>query len=136
MKFQKDTSTASQAFLLFTSKLLIFLVLIGIFSVAMLPDLDEVNYYVNEVKHSLTKTFKEEKTKVLMLSFIQNPDALYKLSEIEERKGSIHSAIRDIELAIGLLEMHGADKQITKRYSDRARKLKALESMQPNPSRQ
>lgn len=136
MKFSKDANAASQAFLLFTAKVIVFLVLIGIFSVVMLPDLDEVNYYVNEVKHSLTKIFKEEKTKVLMLSFIQNPEALYKLSEIEERKGSIRSAIRDVELAIGLLEMHGADKQVVKRYSDRALKLKALESMHPDPGRQ
>ena len=136
MKFVQDVSAASQAFLLFTAKAIVFLLLIGIFSAVMLPDLDEVNYYINEAKHSLTKTFKEEKTKVLMLSFIQNPEALYKLSEIEERKGSIRSAIRDVELAMGLLEMHGADRQAVKRYSNRVIQLKALEGMQPDPSRQ
>lgn len=33
------------------------------------------------------------------------------------------TAIRETELAIGLLEMHGADKQVIQRYSDRVNKL-------------
>lgn len=123
MKFLKDANAASQALLLFVYKVVALFVLSGIFFIVMLPDLDEV-------KFSLTKIFKEEKTKILMLSFIQNPAVLYKLSEIEERKGSIRSAIRDVELAIGLLEMHGADRQIVERYSDRVMKLKVVESMQ------
>ena len=136
MKFAQDVNAASQAFLLFIAKTIGLLVAIGIFSSIMLPDLDEVNYYVRETKNSLTKIFKEEKTKVLTLSFIQNPEALYKLSEIEERKGSIRSAIRDVELGIGLLEMHGADRQVIKRYSNRVVQLNALERAQTDPNRQ
>ena len=43
---------------------------------------------------------------------------------LEEAEGKADNAIREMELAVGLLEMHGADKQTIKRYSDRAEKLK------------
>jgi hypothetical protein len=33
-----------------------------------------------------------------------------------------------MELAVGLLEMHGAERQTIERYSDRAEKLKAKKS--------
>ncbi len=47
------------------------------------------------------------------------------MSELEEYKGRIDNAIRETELAIGLLEMHGADKTIIQFYSDRVQKLRA-----------
>ena len=124
MKFLKDANAVSQALLLFVCKITVLFVLSGLFFIIMMPDL-------SGVKFSLTKIFSEEKTKILMLSFIQNPEVLYKLSEIAERNGSTSGAIRDVELAIGLLEMHGADRRIVERYSDRAIKLKALEGIQP-----
>ena len=95
------------------------IVLVGIFiliSIA-LPDF-------GEIKHDL-KRFETPKSKLILLSFVQNPAALWKISEIEETEDKTANAIREMELAVGLLETHGAEKQTIKRYSDRIEKLKA-----------
>ena len=71
------------------------------------------------------RNFRKEQTKLYLLGLVQNPAALYKASEAEERDGKLKNAIRDMELAIGLLEMHNADKQVIKRYYGRLDQLKA-----------
>ena len=76
----------------------------------------------------MNNILKEEKTKLYALSFIQNPAVLYKVSEIEEHNGKLGNAIRAMELAIGLLEMHGAEKHVIKRYQDRLEKLSRTRS--------
>lgn len=88
-------------------------VLIGVFLLVifLLPDISGL------------KRFETPKSKLILLSFVQNPQALLKISEIEETEGKLDNAIRETELAIGLLEMHGADKQVIKKYSDRVNKL-------------
>ncbi|MDO8465370.1 MAG: hypothetical protein Q7S46_09000 [Gallionella sp.] len=68
--------------------------------------------------------FKKPVNQLILLSFVQNPRALLKISEIEEAEGHIDRAIRETELAIGLLEMHGADKQVIVFYSERLNMLK------------
>ena len=73
-----------------------------------------------------TLKIRNEKTKLYMLSFVQNPRVLYLTSEISEKEGSIEGAIRDMEVAIGLLELHNADKNIMKKYHDRLAKLGEL----------
>lgn len=87
--------------------------LIGIFILAtfLLPDFSGL------------KRFETPKLKLVLLSFVQNPQALLKVSEIEEAEGKLDNAIRETELAIGLLEMHGADKQVIQKYYDRVNKL-------------
>lgn len=117
-----------QALALFSIKTVIVLLLLGIFMSVMLPDAAQVSEIKAEVKKNLTgfrKNFQDERAKLYTLSFIQNPAALYKISEIEERNGKVDNAMRDLELAIGLLEMHGAEKQVVKRYADRLEALKA-----------
>jgi hypothetical protein len=57
------------------------------------------------------------------LSFVQNPEALYMISEMRESDNRIDLAIREMRLAIGLLEMHNADAVIIKRYRDRLSQL-------------
>lgn len=88
-------------------------VLIGVFLLVifLLPDISGL------------RRFETPKSKLILLSFVQNPQALLKISEIEETEGKLDNAIRETELAIGLLEMHGADKQVIKKYSDRVNKL-------------
>lgn len=75
------------------------------------------------IKSSLSKTFKEERTQLHLLSFIQNPAVLYKTSVMDEEAGKLKEAIRDMELAIGLLEMHGASSSVIARYNERLLKL-------------
>jgi hypothetical protein len=87
----------------------------------LLPDFDKL------------KRFETPKTKLILLSFIQNPRALLKISEIEEDEGKLDNAIREMELAVGLLEMHGAGKQIIEPYLARINRLK-LQNAQTLPN--
>lgn len=109
---------------LFAMKTGIILILILILANALLPDFSEL------------KRLETPKSKLFLLSFVQNPQALLKISEIEEGEGKIDNAIRETELAIGLLEMHGADKLVIQRYFDRLNKLKKsvgnMATTQPN----
>ena len=93
-----------------------------------LPDFgdikDEISFNVKQFTLGL-KRFETPATKLFLLSLVQNPAALWKYSEIEEADGKADNAIREMELAIGLLEMHGANNQTIKRYSDRLAMLKA-----------
>jgi len=93
------------------------IVVIGIFVLAyfLLPDFSEFQDNL--------KRFETPMSKLIVASFVQNPRALLKISEIEEAEGKLDNAIRETELAIGLLEMHGADKQVIQKYSDRVSML-------------
>lgn len=61
--------------------------------------------------------------RIFMLSFVQNPEGLYMASEIWESEKRYDFAIREMRLAIGLLEMHNADAAVLKRYQDRLASL-------------
>lgn len=116
-------------------KTIVILVIVGVFLDFVLPDFSrmkmEVNTGLTRFKAQVDKNLKDERTKLYVLSFVQNPAALQKTSEIAEREGKIESAIRDMELAIGLLEMNNADKAVIKRYYDRVAKLKADPRFKP-----
>jgi hypothetical protein len=64
-----------------------------------------------------------ERNKLLVLSFIQNPYVLWRLSILEEEKGNLKNANMYIEAAIGLLEMNGASDISMQKYRDRLKKL-------------
>jgi hypothetical protein len=65
-----------------------------------------------------------EQNKLLLLSFIQNPYVLWRLSELEEAKGKNENASKYMEAAIGLMEMHGASEKSIEKYRERLKKLK------------
>lgn len=67
--------------------------------------------------------FDTPANRLVALSFVQNPEALYMISEMRESDNRIDLAIREMRLAIGLLEMHNADAVIIKRYRDRLNQL-------------
>ncbi len=106
-----------QSLVSFALKFAVVLALFGVSLGLLLPDF-------SAIKASIRKNFQDERAKLYVLSFIQNPAALYKTAEIEARNGKIDNATRDMELAIGLLEMHGADKQVIRRYADRLEEFK------------
>jgi hypothetical protein len=58
------------------------------------------------------------------LGLIQNPAAFYRSSEIHEANGRFDKAIRDMDLAIGLLEMNGANQTVIERYTKRISNLR------------
>lgn len=63
--------------------------------------------------------------KVFLLSFVGNPEALYIASEYWEEQKKYDNAIREIRLAIGLLEMHNANQTVIDRYKKRLIELKS-----------
>ena len=64
-----------------------------------------------------------ERNKLILLGLIQNPNVLWKLSELEEAKGKYTNSISYMEAAIGLLEMNGAREITVKKYQARLDKL-------------
>jgi hypothetical protein len=107
----------------FSAKTAIILFGLFIFISLSLPDLSEIKDDLNR--------FNTPAIRLFVLGLVQNPMALWKYSEIQEAAGRMDSAIRDMELAIGLLEMHGADKQTMKKYSDRLENIKAKKRDSP-----
>jgi hypothetical protein len=70
-----------------------------------LPDFSGIK---DGLKLDLTR-FDTLAAKLFALGLVQNPAALYKYSEVEEAARETDNAIREMELAIGLLEMHNAN---------------------------
>ncbi len=126
---EKKSENSLRSFWMFVAKAVVITILLTLFLDAFLPDFSEIRSDLTQqkaaLKDRLVKTFGNERTKLYVLSFVQNPAALYKTSELAEKDAKFDSAIRDMELAVGLLEMHSADKQVIKRYNDRLDKLKA-----------
>ena len=83
----------------------------------LIPDLPNIP--------DLPKIPETEQNKLLLLSFVQNPYVLWRLSEIEESKGKNENASKYMEAAIGLMEMHGATEKYLEKYRDRLIRLKA-----------
>ena len=75
------------------------------------------------------KGLETDQNKYIALTLIQNPRILWKMSETDESKGNLPNAIRDMEVAIGLLEMHGARLEVLEIYQNR---LQALENKKAN----
>lgn len=64
-----------------------------------------------------------ERNKLILLSLVQNPNILWKLSIMEEEKGNNKKAVTYIEAAIGLMEMNGASDQSLRKYQERLEKI-------------
>ena len=75
------------------------------------------------------KGLETDQNKNIALTLIQNPRILWKMSETDESKGNLQNAIRDMEVAIGLLEMHGARLEVLQTYQNR---LQTLENKKAN----
>ncbi len=87
----------------------------------LMPDLGAL---ASSIKRDVKKAAKDEKTRTVLLSFIENPAALYRVSEIEEKDGKLKNAVMQMELAIGLLEMHNTNQPVINRYTTRLNSLK------------
>jgi hypothetical protein len=106
-----STSIKSQLFL-FLVKAVITFTLFVVAVVVLMPDFSALSY-------SIKKAAKGEKARVALMSFIQNPAALFRASEIDEKAGKLNDAVMEMQLAIGLLEMHNANQLVIKRYTTR-----------------
>jgi hypothetical protein len=124
-----STSLVSQLVLFSIKAALTFLLFI-VAAVVLMPDFSALSY-------SIKKAAKDEKTRVTLMSFIQNPAALYRASEIDEKAGKFNDAVMEMQLAIGLLEMHNANQLVIKRYTSRLDHLnsqfKTASEQSPSP---
>jgi hypothetical protein len=91
----------------FVTKVVVIVVAIGALISFLMPNTDGLARFDTEIN------------RVFVLSFVQNPEGLYMASEIWESEKRYDFAIREMRLAIGLLEMHNADAAVVKRYRDR-----------------
>lgn len=71
------------------------------------------------------KRFDTPVNQIFLLSFVRNPEGLWMASEIWEQEKRYDFAVREMRMAIGLLEMHNADAKVIQRYRDRLAALKA-----------
>ncbi len=102
---------------IFAIKTATFMLMLGVLVSFLMPDIEGLAGTIRGV------LLKKEKDKILLISFIQNPAALYRISELEEKEGKLESAITWLEMGIGLLEMHTASPLVISRYSDRLKRL-------------
>ena len=72
----------------------------------------------------IPKFHETERNKLILLSFIQNPYVLWRLSLIEENAGNKVKAEMYLEAAIGLLEMNGASEKTLSNYHSKLNTLK------------
>jgi hypothetical protein len=96
-----------------------------------LPDFSQLSNGLYEqlfaMRARISLITRDERTQIYALGLIQNPAALYQISLLDESKKQYGGAIRHMQFAIGLLEMHGAEKAVLKKYQDRLEALKVLE---------
>jgi hypothetical protein len=54
---------------------------------------------------------------------VQNPAALYRAALADEKVGHYKNAAMEIELAVGLLEMHNSSSKVIDRYKEKQKTL-------------
>lgn len=73
----------------------------------------------------LQNVLREEKTRLRIKGLItKNPAVHYRVSLVQESEGNLPPAIEEMELAIGLLDLHSTDKSAKERYASRLQELK------------
>ena len=88
-----------------------------------------------ELTSKLRAELKDEKTQIRLKGLLTtNPAVNYRVSEIEENDGNLVAAIDEIYLALGLLEMHGADRATKEKYAARLRNLERKLSESKSPA--
>jgi hypothetical protein len=127
---QTNSKSFVSQLVIFSIKAAIICILFIVATVVLMPDF-------SALKYSIKKAAKDEKTRVSLMSFIQNPAALYRASEIDEKAGKFNNAVMEMQLAIGLLEMHNANPLVIKRYTTRLdqlnSQLKTTSEHSPSP---
>jgi hypothetical protein len=102
-----STQTKNKTETSFVTKVIVIAVAVGALLTFLMPNTDKLS------------RFDTPANRLVALSFVQNPEALYMISEMRESDNRIDLAIREMRLAIGLLEMHNADAAILRRYRER-----------------
>jgi hypothetical protein len=88
---------------------------------------------IGTVAPGLKTELRKEKTRLRLVGlFTPNPQVHYRVSYIDEQFGNLKGAIDEIDLAIGLLELHGADKSVRDRYARRLEELRKKAEVKPS----
>ncbi len=109
---QVNSGSSVSQLILFSIKAGIAFIFFVVAIVIVVPDFPAMTIWIR-------KAAKDEKTRVALMSFIQNPAALYRASEIDEKNAKLDDAVMEMQMAIGLLEMHNANQLVIKRYTTR-----------------
>lgn len=113
----------------FAFKTLIILIALLVFLSLLVEELPDMRKFSEKMKNSVRK---EEVQLRVRGFFTSNPQVHWNISVIEEKKGNLNAAVMEIELAIGLLEMHQASKDVVQRYKTRLETLKKASAQQPS----
>lgn len=121
-----------EAYLQFAVKSLILsLIFVAVMAVGLsvmlgtlTPDRTEVKRRVDRARENIIGELAKEKTRIRIKGlFTTNPYVHWKVSLISESEGNIAGAVEEMELAMGLLEIHSADKSVMQKYEARTREL-------------
>jgi len=86
-----------------------------------------IKYLFGNIKFpEIPKIPETEKNKLILLSFVQNPYVLLRLSQIEIENKNYTKAQIYLESAIGLMEMHGASDKALLKYENELKNLKSI----------
>ena len=101
--------------LAFTVRALVVVMLIAIAIAALIPD----------IAGPLKRELRREEARIRISGLLtSNPYVHMRVSQIREQKGDLQGALDELELAIGLFELHGSDKAARERYVARRDELK------------
>ena len=112
----------------FALKTIILLVAFAICISLIADALPNLSRSVDRLSQKIKEASKKDEVQIRARGyFTHNPEVHWNISIIEEKKGRIKSATLEIELAIGLLELHQARREVIERYKNRIEKLKMQE---------
>ena len=119
MNKEKNESTKNEFVINLSNGIIGFLVKTVVISLAVVITL---NALIPDIP-DIPKIPETEQNKLILLSFIQSPYVLWRLSELEEARGKNENASKYIEAAIGLMEMHGSSERYLEKYRERLKKI-------------
>ena len=103
--------------LIFFAKSFIFIVTFFLVLFFFLPDTSKLESHLKEFASN-------KANQAMLLSFIQNPEALSIASDRDLFRERFDDAHLKLEIALGLLEMHGASQKIIDEYELRILNIK------------
>lgn len=98
-------------------------------------------YVINEVaagglRDRVRVTLKDEVTQFRVKGLLTtNPAVHWRVSQVQETRGNVRGALDEIELGLGLLELHSQDRAAKERFAARRDALRRQLEDEPKKSR-
>jgi len=113
----RGAASAFSGLLAFTIRALMVMIVVAIGFAVVLPD-------TRDMTQALRRELRREETRIRLTGLLTtNPYVHMRVSQIKEKAGNIQGALDEIELAIGLFELHASDRQARQRYVARRDEL-------------